>query len=289
MVNNETRRQTVQVKHYLPREITMPEHVEDLGGLVLKFDSVKGSYYVQPPTENGDVELPESTPTQRNKVVYKLTLKDVWNIDEEKLTKREDRADKAVVKLAGTAHYNYAINISNTIKEKILDIREKQAGKKRGNPEAYMAGYRNHLETLRNCDNQLDYLEKLVVDVLSGRAGITETGVSAFDVSKGKGFRGENEPPAITAAGSWKFILAIVTFLGILSVVFFLIWQQQLKKARVSPELAFTDEDLRGPDVDRTKGGKTSLGGGETSLGRDDTKGPDDFTPSDDDTKSGII
>ncbi|MCK5578511.1 MAG: hypothetical protein KAI63_03190, partial [Planctomycetes bacterium] len=32
VVNNETRRQTVQVKHYLPREITMPEHVEDLGG-----------------------------------------------------------------------------------------------------------------------------------------------------------------------------------------------------------------------------------------------------------------
>ncbi|MEK7450003.1 MAG: hypothetical protein AAB019_11050, partial [Planctomycetota bacterium] len=258
VVNNESVTQKIKVKYYLPKEVQGPQHVVDLGGLVLKYDATQGAYYVEPPTPEGKIEV---SAADDKRVIYTIELKDIWSIPNDDLDTRRRGASELVKQLAGTAHYTYAVGVFNEITQKLYEIRDKQDRKKNNKPEVYIAEYRKNLELLKDCDVKLDYLRKLVNPPPD--LALTATGLSEF--GKGKGGTG-GEGPAITAAASWRFILVIVTFLGILSVVFFLIWQQQLKKTRVSPELVFSEEELRGPDAERTKTGETSLPGNETNT-----------------------
>jgi len=130
----------------------------------------------------------------------------------------------------------------NNIDTHLAEIQDTQRKSKSApSPEEHISVYRDNIEKLKKVDLFLDKLKKLILPGATGE----ELGLTVTGAGKGAGAGGEGEgvgegaPPSLglTAGSAWKLMLVIISFLGLLSVIFFLIWQQQLKKSRVVPEL----------------------------------------------------
>jgi hypothetical protein len=249
---SDTEQQRVPVKSYLPQEVR-PEHVTDRGDFDVVYDPEKQLYFVELPT----------TPTDRTPLIgpremreYEITVADVWTILEEGdngLKIREDVADEYFKKLKNkTEGYRVGTDLLRKISEVLNDIRLLQNAKSRISVEKYISNYRDNKEKLATVDSYLDALRKLAYpELFSGESPLSLTDLTKLGVGKGAG-EGD-KTLGITAEKSWLVILIVLVFLGVLSVIFFFIWQSHLKKSRVSPELTgINPESVRMPYVGKS-------------------------------------
>jgi hypothetical protein len=280
-INNDTKQaQRIPVRADLPKEVKpgdviaifirdadkeeitmplnlLPEDVIKQGGLAVSFDSIKNLYYVSYPDPEG--LLLESGKWRK----FRIEMKDIWNIEEIKLEERRAEAYSLLNRLANTENYKRGENIViNQIEYEIgrIQTQQKKYQSRDASPQDHIFIYRENQERLDSIDAYLETLRKLVVSPV----GVVTQAIGTGEGKGGDGGKGEGVDRgigAITPGSAWKFILIIVTFLGVLSVIFFLIWQAQLKKTRVSPELKFTETDLTPPSEVETK-----KGGGETET-----------------------
>jgi hypothetical protein len=187
---------------------------------------------------------------------YEITVKDVWVIPEEELKRRNDEGEGYLKQLKGDAREK-GDWLMNTVREILADILTMQ-GKKGIKVEEHISVCRDNRGKLTKVDAYLDALKKLVYPELAGGesplslTGIGKLGASA-GLKKGAVTGGGDRSLGITAEKSWLVILIVLAFLGLLSVVFFFIWQSHLKKARVSPELAqISPESVQMPEVGKS-------------------------------------
>jgi hypothetical protein len=193
---SQTRTQTTTLKAYLPYE-AKPEDIIDIGDLELDYDIGQGLYYVY--------KVVELAPGES--VVREIRLKDIWIISQSELEGFSQRAKELVESLKKSAHFQTSISLSDDITEKQTDIVKTQTSVANALPQTRIGTYRQNMKKLEAIKANVAELEKLFF----------EHKISDVTGSAGK----------ISVEKSWTVILSVIASLGILSLVFFIIWHKQ--------------------------------------------------------------
>lgn len=181
-----------------------PENIVDMGDLNIAYDPKESAYYVYK-----DFDL-----APRESVLVEIEMEDVWKIPSEELSSIRTEADKVTKLLEHTDYRERANYLKESIVEK-LDHIERTQTVMNPNPGGYISDYRENLKLL----------DVVKTDLQSAKTLMAEA----------KGFS-----PMLT----WKLIVAVVAFLGILGLIFFVIWLRQIKG------MSNLTEDFRAPSQD---------------------------------------
>ena len=171
-----------------------PEHVLFKGELTVAYDTQQGSYYVH---NNYEMKPKESK-------VIEIEMKDIWTIKLDELVQLRREAKKIYALLKNTEFSDRAKYLVEEIEENLDTIEEKQETKA-VNPEVHISNYRDNLKLL---------------DEIKKNLALTRTLLS--------------QAAPFSVQATWKVIAAIIAFLGILSMGFYIIWQKQVS---LNPDL----------------------------------------------------
>lgn len=166
-----------------------PENVVDMGDLEIAYDPKEDAYYVY---KDYELEPKES-------VLVEIEMEDVWRISDPEIKSLREEAGKVTKILSNTDYYDRANYLKNSIETKLNQIEQSQKVVN-PNPGGYISDYRENLKLL----------EAVKADLAAAKTLMAEA---------------KNIAPMLT----WKLVIAIVVFLGFLGLVFFIIWQKQIK------------------------------------------------------------
>jgi hypothetical protein len=186
-----------------------PENVVDMGDLEIAYDPKEGAYYVY---KDYELEPKES-------VLIEIDMEDVWKIPQDEIKSLREESGKVTKILVNTDYYERATYLKNSIESKLNQIEQSQRVIS-PNPGGYISDYRDNLKLVEAVKSDLAAAKTLMAEA-------------------------KNIAPLLT----WKLIIAIVVFLGFLGMVFFIVWQRQIK------HLAELTEDYGGtPESSKPEG-----------------------------------
>ena len=188
-VNPANSEQTVPVKVYLPVE-TKPEDVLAKDDLEIGYDTQQGSYYV-----HGEYTLKPKEVLEKE-----IEIKDIWVIDESQIGLLRQDAKSVVDEFKKTGYAEKAALIYQGIDKKLQEVSEMQKASE-VSPGYHISNYRNSIGLLNSAKADLVAAKTLLAEV-------SPKGLAKF---------------------TWKIIVFIIGFLGILGLGFFFIWQRQSK------------------------------------------------------------
>lgn len=181
--------QNVPIKVYLPVE-TKPEDIIDKGDLEVAYDTQQGSYYVF-----GDYEIKPKEVLEKE-----VEIKDIWVIEESQIVTLHKEAKEIFNAFAKTPYAEKATALYKSIEKKLKEIEDLQRI-----PAANPA---QHISNYRYCAGLLNAVKQDIVTEKTLLAEITPKGLAKI---------------------TWKIIVFIIVFLGILGLGFYIIWQRQAK------------------------------------------------------------
>ncbi len=192
---SKTKTQTAMLKAYLPKE-TKPEDIIDLGDLKIDYDITNALYYIYK-----EFKLAPGESTMRQ-----IEIKDIWVLSREEVDSLNVRAKELFEQLRETAYVKTAIIQQRNIKNKVADILTRQEKAMDAIPQTHIAAYRQNQEAVGSIKDMLAELEKMVIEakIISGPAA-----------------------GRVSVRASWWVILAVIISLGVLSLIFFIIWHRQ--------------------------------------------------------------
>jgi len=198
--------QETMVRQLLPAGIT-PQHVLDAAGLDVVYDEQAEQYAVAKkvllqPGENK---------------VFEIQLEDIWLIDPVEAENFRRLAEAKTKDLAGREYETQAGELKARIDQHVATILERQeaAMVPRVSPAEHISAYHNNRALLEAVRTDLASM-----DVLLNRAASIRT---LDKVPAGI-------PPNVGMI--WRVVFIIITFVGVISVIFFVIWSLQLRKIR---------------------------------------------------------
>lgn len=196
ITNPLTEAKTLKFKSYLPVEVK-PEHIMDLGGLSIDYDSAAASYYVW-----GNIALePGQTVTK------KVEIKDIWVFDKAEIESLKKQAETLMGPLAKTQYEAQGAVLKNEI-EATLDIILLKQNEGYRTPQDHIVSHRANAVNMELVKKDLEKMKDLVV----------QAGASGGIVGKVGG---------IQTFATWGIILAIVFGFGLLAAVIFAMWRHQ--------------------------------------------------------------
>lgn len=188
-VNPADTEQTVPIKIYLPLEVK-PEDVMYKGDLEVAYDAQQGSYYVF-----GEYLLKPKEALEKE-----IELRDVWVIDASQIASIRQEAKDLLENFKKTNSFERATLLYNGIDKKLKEVEQLQDISS-VSPSYKISNYRNSLSLLNSAK----------ADLLASKTLLSEIA------------------PKGLAKFTWKIILFIIIFLGILGAGFFYVWQRQTK------------------------------------------------------------
>lgn len=188
-VNPADSEQTVPIKVYLPMEVK-PEDIIYKEDLNVAYDAQQGNYYVF-----GEYQLKPKETLEKE-----IEIKDIWVIDASQVALIRQEAKEVLEQFKKTQYLERANLLYDGIDKKLKEVEALQ-DKASVNPSYKISNYRNSLSLLNSAKADLLAAKTLLSEVSPrGLSGLT-----------------------------WKIILFIIIFLGILGLGFFIIWQRQMK------------------------------------------------------------
>ena len=213
-----TKTQTAILKAYLPKE-TSPEDIVDLGDLKIDYDIARGLYYVYKECELGPGES----------IMRSVELKDVWVISAAEIDALTGQAREIVEKLKKSVYFDTAVSLQKDIETKSGEILTRQDRVVNALPQTHIAVYRENVETLDSIKTSLARLDDLLLkSELSGAKGPSKEKVSV--------------------KATWWMIMAVIISLGLLSIVFFVIWHRQATGINETKERKREAEEVPPPE-----------------------------------------
>lgn len=188
-VNPSDNEQTVPLKVYLPMEIK-PEDIIYKEDLEVGYDTQQGSYYV-----HGEYTLKPKEVLEKE-----IELKDIWVIDETQIALIRQEAKSIADDFKKTNYAEKAALIYQGIDKKLQEVSNMQKSSA-ASPGYHISNYRNSLSLLNSAK----------ADLLAAKTLLAEVS------------------PKGLAKLTWKVILFIIIFLGVLGAGFFFIWLRQSK------------------------------------------------------------
>ncbi len=186
---SEEQAQTVPIKVYLPIEVK-PENIIYKEDLEVAYDAQLGSYYVF-----GEYELKPKEVLEKE-----IEIKDVWLIDEAEILTLRKEAKDVFAGFEKTGYAEKATALYQGIEKKLNEIEEMQKAAA-NNPSQHISDYRYCASQLSSAKNDLLAAKTLLAEI----------------------------QPRGLAKLTWKIIVFIIAFLGILGLAFYIIWQRQVK------------------------------------------------------------
>ncbi|MDO9580250.1 MAG: SH3 domain-containing protein [Bacteroidales bacterium] len=196
ITNPLTETKTLKFKSYLPVEVK-PEHIMDLSGLSIDYDSAAASYYVW-----GNIAL---GPGQS--ITKKVEIKDIWVFADEEIEFLKKQAETLVKPLEKTQYeaMGAVLKNENEATLNIILLNQKEGYR---TPQDHIVAHRANVEKMAGAKRNLEKMKDLVV----------QAGASQGMVGKVGG---------IQTFATWGIILAIVFGFGLLAVVIFAMWRHQ--------------------------------------------------------------
>jgi len=195
-VNPADNDQIVPVKVYLPMEIK-PEDILYKEDLEVGYDTQQGSYYV-----HGEYTLKPKEVLEKE-----IELKDIWVIDETQISLLRQEARSVTDDFKKTNFAQKAELMYQSIDKKLKEVSDMQTASS-ASPGYHISNYRNSLSLLTSAKADLLAAKTLLAEV-------SPKGLAKF---------------------TWKIILFIIIFLGVLGAGFFFIWQRQSKIEAEKPQ-----------------------------------------------------
>lgn len=181
--------QSVPIKVYLPLEIK-PEHVINKGDLDVAYDTQQGSYYVA-----GEYELKPKEVLEKE-----IELKDIWIIEQKVIDDLRKETQETFSGFDKTIYQEKAKVLYASIEKKLQEVERIQ--------KIPVPNPSQHISDFRYCDGVLNSVK---ADLVSAKTMLAE--VSPKNATK----------------LTWKIIIFIILFLGIMSFGFYVVWQHQAK------------------------------------------------------------
>jgi hypothetical protein len=191
---NEAR--TMKFKAYLPVEVG-PEHIMDLSGLNINYDTNAASYYVY-----GDITL-----GPKEAIVRKVEIKDIWVFPDKEIESLKKQAETLAQPLARTQYEALGTVLKNEI-EATLEIILLRQNEGYRTPQDHIVTHRENVKRMEQVNRNLEKLRDLVVQAGASRGVIGKIG-------------------GIQTFSTWGIILAIVFGFGLLAAVIFAMWRHQ--------------------------------------------------------------
>ncbi|MDP3245052.1 MAG: LamG-like jellyroll fold domain-containing protein [bacterium] len=203
ITNPDAKQQTVKFKAFLPEE-AKPEHILDLSGLKVDYDTNAKVYYV-----SGDITL-----GSKETVTRKVEMKDIWVFAPEEINSIKDQANGLIPILAKTQYEAQGAILKNDI-DSTLNIVLLRQEESYASPQDHIVVYRENKERMTRAENNLEKLKDLVVQAGASRGVVGQVG-------------------GIQTFATWGIILAIVFGFGLLAAVIFAMWRHQTMLAAVA-------------------------------------------------------
>jgi len=188
-VNPADSTQTVTIKSYLPLEVK-PEDVLYKDDLEVIYDTQQGSYYIY-----GEYQLKPKEVLEKE-----IELRDIWVIDLSRIAMIRQEAKDLREDFKKTNFIERANVLYDGIDKKLKEVEDMQVSTS-ANPGYKISSYRNSVSLLNSAK----------ADLLAGKTLLSEVA------------------PRGLAKLTWRIILFIIIFLGILGAGFFFVWQRQTK------------------------------------------------------------
>lgn len=188
-VNPADSEQPVSIKVYLPIEVK-PEDIISKEDLEVTYDTQQGGYYVY-----GEYMLKPKEVLEKE-----VEIKDVWQIDPNQIAQMRQDAKEVLESFKKTNYMERATILYNGIEKKLKDVEQMQEVSS-ASPSYKISNYRNSVSLLTSAK----------ADLLAAKTLLSEVS------------------PRGMAKLTWKIILFIILFLGVLGAGFFFIWQRQTK------------------------------------------------------------
>ncbi len=195
--NPSNKTKTINFKSSLPKEVR-PEHILDLDGLNVGYESDSNSYYVY-----DDILL------KPGETVEKIVkIEDIWVFDEMNLNILRKQAKRYLEYLDGSNFYNRGFVLNNNINYIINTILDKQDISYK-TPEEHIIAYRENARRVDIVKNNLEQMKELAVQLDMTRTMVGNIGnIQTFTV--------------------WSVILVILLGFGMISLVVFIIWRHHM-------------------------------------------------------------
>jgi len=170
-----------------------PEHILSRSDLDVAYDTQQGSYYVHATFK---LQAKEAK-------AIEVELKDIWEIKVDEIESMRQESQKVYDMLKNTEFSERASFLLMNIEQKLNQIVEGQKVKP-NNPADHISGYRENLQLM---------------------------GEAKRDLALARALLSQSKP--FSMQSTWKVMVAIVLFLGILSLGFYIVWQKQMKLAEL--------------------------------------------------------
>ncbi len=203
--------QKVPIKIYLPKEI-IPDDIISMGELKVGYDTDKSLYFAY---SDGAELKPKETR------VFEVALEDVWKIKDEEMTKLRTQMGMALKHLEKTPYLEQAKTIVGSIENRFTEVLAKQNDTTISREE-HIGAYRINLKIMEEVKSDIALIEKMLQ---------TSGGPPSVEFLKDTVFERKDDLDRVTA---WKLILAIVGFLALLGVGFYVKWFFAIKSRRSS-------------------------------------------------------
>lgn len=184
-------RRNVEIRRQLPREVNV-EDVLDAAGLMVRYDSRTQSAYVYGTGLEVD---PGETLT------FNVRIRDKWNINGPRIELLDEMLSRLRATTKGRNRLEAVVNTLDDIESRLRTIREEEGPETFG--PAYVAFYRRQADRLHQIEQDLNRVD-----------------VALRPLETRRGFR----IPAPDRKTTWILIYAILGFLALLSLLFFLRW-----------------------------------------------------------------
>ncbi len=180
-----------------------PEDVVNKGDLEIAYDNQQGSYYVY-----GEYQLDPGQTLDRD-----VEMHDIWMVPAQEMESIRSEADKTSKLLENTDYRDRMSFLKQSIDAKLKEIEARQ-NVPAVNPERHISNYRDNVRLLESVKADLVVLRSL----LAQAKGLPATAV-------------------------WRLILIIISFLGVIGLGSYIIWQRQMKLVEAQEPQAKKKED----------------------------------------------
>ncbi|MDD5194400.1 MAG: hypothetical protein PHQ96_01830, partial [Candidatus Omnitrophica bacterium] len=202
------KKQTVDVKTYLPQEVR-PKDVMELGGLALEYDQEKSIYYVYKP---GLALAPAEVR------VFNVEVEDVWIVPDKQLSDLKSRTDSILKRLEKTEYYDKGKEVADSIYTRLQTISNTQIDDTVSRAQ-HIGIYRDNLLTIEQIKEDIARMEKMLA---------TAGGPLAPEMLTKPKIKAEEPSKTMT----WIVIFVIIIFTGLLAGVLFFTWHRQVRSAK---------------------------------------------------------
>lgn len=224
-----TKTQDMQVKKYLPKEVT-PDDIIDLGGLDLEYDTEKSMYYVY---KTSVTLIPKEIRT------YEVEIRDIWIVGEDELSMFEKRAKSMLTHFESTQYYPQGKAIADEVFSRLDGIKGSQFDET-ASRQQHIGRYRENIATIDEIKEDLARMEEILV---------TAGGPPAPEMLVDTKIKADTPSKTMT----WIVIFVIIIFIGLLGGVMFFTWQRQ---ARLTKEAVLESKKSAFPKSGEGEGPK---------------------------------